>query len=839
MGAKILRRVLLTAGAGVMLVAMLAVGPAATNVAVFASALRSPAAVNTAPGWSQGRLIDPLRGGPNSVSCPTVSFCAAVDKSGNVLTYDGSSWSKPVSIDANPVSIDSGGLFSVSCPTASFCAAVDYAGAVLTYDGSSWSSPDPIDPNGGNLNFVSCPTASFCAAVDGNGYVLTYNGSSWSQPVSVEEAYSFLSVSCPTAGFCAAVGGGDVLTYDGSAWSKSVSIDANGDGILSISCPTASFCAAVDNRGDVLTYDGSAWSKSVEHRHERGRRGIRLLPDGELLRRGGQEGQRPHLRRQLVVETSQHRRERWRTDLRLLPDGEFCAAVDNRGTSSPTTAASWSEPVSIDANPVSIDAGGLESVSCPTARFCAAVDYAGYVLTYNGSSWSSPKSIDPSKSGLGLYAVSCPTASFCATVDGNGNVLTYDGRSWSSPDPIDPNGGGLYSVSCPTAGFCAAVDWDGNALTYDGSSSVVSRPHSPVRRRLRGRVRNGTELRLLPVGEVLRRGGLRIRLRPHLRRQLVVLARGNRRSRRWTGLRVLPVGEVLRRGGRLWQHLQLQQRRAVVTRPHRPERGRAGLRLLPDGELLCPGGGRRRPHLRRQLVVVARPHKSEGGRPVVRLLPDGGLLRRGGLRRLRVHLGAARLCNGALGPQPQRSPTATNRPSTSLSRCRPTRQLGTDRDRDGGGVHNDAGAITLSSGNGSCRLAMQLGAGTYSLLATYDGSAAFGPSTSAKKTLTVAKATSKTALMLSAAKVTYGHEGTAQLSVTVSPQYAGSTPSGTVTVTQSTTTLCVITLSSGKGKCKLSPRKLKAGTYHLVATYGGNANFKASTSAKKTLTVAK
>ena len=85
------------------------------------------------------------------------------------------------------------------------------------------------------------------------------------------------------------------------------------------------------------------------------------------------------------------------------------------------------------------------------------------------------------------------------------------------------------------------------------------------------------------------------------------------------------------------------------------------------------------------------------------------------------------------------------------------------------------------------------------------------------------KGTSTTALMLSAAKVTYGHEGTAQLSVTVSPQYAGSTPSGTVTVTQSTTTLCVITLSSGKGKCKLSPRKLKAGTYHLVATYGGSA----------------
>ena len=52
--------------------------------------------------------------------------------------------------------------------------------------------------------------------------------------------------------------------------------------------------------------------------------------------------------------------------------------------------------------------------------------------------------------------------------------------------------------------------------------------------------------------------------------------------------------------------------------------------------------------------------------------------------------------------------------------------------------------------------------------------------------------------MLSAAKVTYGHEGTAHVSVTVSSQYAGSTPTGTVTVKDSKTTLCVIELSVGE-----------------------------------------
>jgi hypothetical protein len=49
----------------------------------------------------------------------------------------------------------------------------------------------------------------------------------------------------------------------------------------------------------------------------------------------------------------------------------------------------------------------------------------------------------------------------------------------------------------------------------------------------------------------------------------------------------------------------------------------------------------------------------------------------------------------------------------------------------------------------------------------------------------------------------------------------------------------VATLSSGKGACSLSANKLKVGTYSLVATYGGSADFKGSTSTKETLTIAK
>jgi hypothetical protein len=148
--------------------------------------------------------------------------------------------------------------------------------------------------------------------------------------------------------------------------------------------------------------------------------------------------------------------------------------------------------------------------------------------------------------------------------------------------------------------------------------------------------------------------------------------------------------------------------------------------------------------------------------------------------------------------------------------------------------------IRLSSGKGSCNLsARELPAGRYHLEAAYRGSSNFDSSVSASAPLRVGKATSKTALKLSATKVTYGNEQTEHLAVTVSPQYSGSTPTGTVTIKQAATTLCTITLSSGKGSCTLSAKKLPVGTYYLVARYGGSANFGSSASVTETLTVAK
>jgi hypothetical protein len=127
---------------------------------------------------------------------------------------------------------------------------------------------------------------------------------------------------------------------------------------------------------------------------------------------------------------------------------------------------------------------------------------------------------------------------------------------------------------------------------------------------------------------------------------------------------------------------------------------------------------------------------------------------------------------------------------------------------------------------------------TYAFTVSAVNSAGTGPNSAASNSVTP-KATSVTVLKLSLKKVTYGDEQVESISVAVSPQHSGSMPTGTVTINATATTLCTLKLSSGKGWWTMSAKKLKAGTYHLVATYGGNKNYQGSTSAKVTLTIAK
>ena len=293
------------------------------STGMIVSAVTPSVAAASQTDWSAPQNVD----GSNqliSVSCATPLFCAAVDLQGNVLTFNGSSWSAPDMISE-------GDLFSVSCPSASFCVAVGAGGAENTWDGSTWSGPGPVGTDTSDLLSVSCTNSQFCVAVDDNGGVDTLNGSSWTGPTAIDPGVQLDSVSCTSQTFCVAIDHeGNAFTYGGEDWSSADNID--GSTVLNrVSCTSASYCVAVDEDGNALTYDGSSWTS--------------LSIDAVS-----------------VFSVS-------------CPTTSFCVAVDANGNAITYDGSSWS----------SNDIDGeltLYSVNCPTTSFCAAVDQAGNALTY-------------------------------------------------------------------------------------------------------------------------------------------------------------------------------------------------------------------------------------------------------------------------------------------------------------------------------------------------------------------------------------------------------------------------------------------------------------------------
>ena len=173
----------------------------------------------------------------------------------------------------------------------------------------------------------------------------------------------------------------------------------------------------------------------------------------------------------------------------------------------------------------------------------------------------------------------------------------------------------------------------------------------------------------------------------------------------------------------------------------------------------------------------------------------------------------------------------------------------------GSGGPSPTGVITVASGTTTlCTIvvtsattcstgatALDASGTAYPVVASYGGDTNYGGSSSSPaQQLTVDQASTTTALSLSSSTVTYGNEEAVTYTAAVSPQFAGSTPRGTVTVTSGATTLCTFTLPTATPACTTSTGTVldASGTpYALAATYGGDANFTGSADSSQSLTV--
>ncbi len=145
------------------------------------------------------------------------------------------------------------------------------------------------------------------------------------------------------------------------------------------------------------------------------------------------------------------------------------------------------------------------------------------------------------------------------------------------------------------------------------------------------------------------------------------------------------------------------------------------------------------------------------------------------------------------------------------------------------------GRVTFNSGSTTIGIAglsggiakmstSTLPGGSASITAVYSGDIAFTGSTSAALSQSMSKASTTTTVASTSNPSGIGQ--TVEFTATVTSQY-GETASGTVTFSQGKTSLGSVTLSGGKAVFATST--LPVGTDSVVASYGGNSSFSAST----------
>ena len=468
----------------------------------------------SASAWRVVR-VDSAYGGPSGVaelsgvSCPSSSFCVAVDTAGDVLTSDkpagGASYWQLRRVDAAHA------LTGVACPSRSLCVAVDNAGDVVSSvrpeTASKWRvervDQAPSAYMGPWLIGVSCASARFCVALDRDGSVVTSSNPAAVRPgwrfVRLDDSASFAiggfaatgGISCPSASLCVVASGGDLVTSTDPAggsgtWSVA-RIEPLPTWFGGVSCPSVSMCVAVDTAGNVFASaqpagGGTTWIASSVDRAAADYRGLADVscPSTRLCVAVDQTGN------VLSATDPVGGVSAWRLrDLRQgynaiaglsCPTTSLCVGYDKAGNIITST-----HPAARPSAWRIFHAGAsVSSLSCVSASFCFGLDAGGVLTSRDPAGGAQAWTTTPIAN---VNAISCASATLCAAVAGGGDVMTstdptggldhwttthadtavgYECGKYGPGQDCDP---GLDSISCPSNTFCAASDEAGNVLT--------------------------------------------------------------------------------------------------------------------------------------------------------------------------------------------------------------------------------------------------------------------------------------------------------------------------------------------------------------------------------------
>ncbi len=212
----------------------------------------------------------------SSISCPTSSFCGAIDaQNGMILVSTDPSSQSWTPIQLSPTSEFSGSpqLTALSCPTSLYCVATDDSGDVFVSTDpaggkNSWVLGRDVFPSSiGMGELLDCPSTSLCLAAYKNAATTIWSSagdrtsaSSWSsEDLSNVFPRSFFgpsiqAISCSTSRLCAVEDDSSAVATsidpgNGGSWASS---QVGNLDISSLSCPSTTVCVGVGSTGAVI-----------------------------------------------------------------------------------------------------------------------------------------------------------------------------------------------------------------------------------------------------------------------------------------------------------------------------------------------------------------------------------------------------------------------------------------------------------------------------------------------------------------------------------------------------------------------------------------------------------